>query len=129
MIHSDTIRISELAGLPVSVTHFKATGKDNWGQMAEAVALIQKARDRGVAITADQYPFDQSAPIGCITELIDIPPDMEMEPSAGPRSVRRNRDLSAEQRAELRRRFVEELPTPVLLSQLEPARSSPHEFF
>ena len=103
----ETIRISELAGLPVSVTHFKATGKDNWGLMSEAVALIQEARDRGVPITADQYPFDQSAPIGYITELIDIPRDME--PFAGLRRDRRDRDLSAEQRAELRQRFVEEL--------------------
>lgn len=103
----EIIRISEEVGVPVNVTHFKATGKKNWGLMKDAVQLINDARARGVTITADQYPFDQSAPIGFITDLIDVPQDME--PFAELRERRRNRDLSPEQRDPLRREFVEEL--------------------
>jgi N-acyl-D-aspartate/D-glutamate deacylase len=32
-------------------------GKPRWGQMAEQVKVIQAARDRGVDITANQYPY------------------------------------------------------------------------
>jgi N-acyl-D-aspartate/D-glutamate deacylase len=72
----EVIRISEETGVPVNVTHIKATGRDNWGLMKEAVALINGARARGIMITADQYPFLQGAPIDFITGLVDIPPDM-----------------------------------------------------
>ena len=73
----ETIAIGERAGIPVNVTHIKATGRDNWGLMRSAVASIESARERGVAITADQYPFLQGAPIDYITALIDIPEDMQ----------------------------------------------------
>ena len=73
----ETIAIGERAGIPVNVTHIKATGRDNWGLMRSAVASINSARARGVAITADQYPFLQGAPIDYITALIDIPEDMQ----------------------------------------------------
>jgi N-acyl-D-aspartate/D-glutamate deacylase len=54
---SEAIEIGEKAGLPVHILHFKMDGKHNWGQMPAQIALIQSARDRGVDITADQYPY------------------------------------------------------------------------
>jgi N-acyl-D-amino-acid deacylase len=53
----EAIEISEAAGLPVHILHFKMNGKENWGHMAAQIQLIQAARDRGVDITADQYPY------------------------------------------------------------------------
>jgi N-acyl-D-amino-acid deacylase len=53
----EAIEISEKAGLPVNIFHFKKYGRDNWGKMDEQVKLIQAARDRGVDITANQYPY------------------------------------------------------------------------
>jgi N-acyl-D-amino-acid deacylase len=53
----EAIEISQKAGLPVHILHFKMSGKDNWGRMADQVKLIQEARERGVDITADQYPY------------------------------------------------------------------------
>jgi N-acyl-D-amino-acid deacylase len=55
----------------------KATGRNNWGLMRDAVEEINQARARGVMITADQYPFLQGAPIDYITSLIDVPSDMQ----------------------------------------------------
>jgi N-acyl-D-amino-acid deacylase len=101
----ETIRIGEEAGVPVSVTHFKACGRDNWGLMRKAVSAIEEARARGIRITADQYPFDQSAPIGFITELVDVPRDME--PFAEIRRARRG--ASPEERARLRDEYVQSL--------------------
>lgn len=53
----ETIRIGEEAHIPVHIYHLKAAGEDNWRLMPKAIALIQSARDRGVDVTADIYPY------------------------------------------------------------------------
>ncbi len=53
----EAIRIGEGAGLPVHILHFKMNAKTNWGRMGEQVRFVQEARDRGVDITANQYPY------------------------------------------------------------------------
>jgi N-acyl-D-amino-acid deacylase len=53
----ETIRIGEEAHIPVHIYHLKAAGQDNWPLMPKAIALIQTARDRGVDISADIYPY------------------------------------------------------------------------
>lgn len=53
----ETIRIGEEAHIPVHIYHLKAAGQDNWPLMSKAIALIQSARDRGVDVTADIYPY------------------------------------------------------------------------
>jgi len=42
------------------ISHIKALGADVWGQSAEVVALIDKAREAGVMVTASQYPYTAS---------------------------------------------------------------------
>lgn len=107
----EIIRISEGAGVPVQITHIKAAGRDNWGQMDRVVDMVNDARARGVRITADQYPFLQGAPIGFITDLIDIPDDLETL-SELRRRMRRSEfsnELTAQERDTTRREFVTEL--------------------
>ena len=53
----ETIHIGEAAGIPSHVFHLKAAGEENWPLMKEAIALIQSARDRGLDVTADVYPY------------------------------------------------------------------------
>jgi dihydroorotase/N-acyl-D-amino-acid deacylase len=53
----EAIEIGEKAGLPVHILHFKMDGKKNWGEMREQVEHLEAARNRGVDITADQYPY------------------------------------------------------------------------
>lgn len=53
----ETIRIGEEADIPVHIYHLKAAGQDNWPLMTKALSLIQSARDRGVDVTADIYPY------------------------------------------------------------------------
>ena len=53
----EAIQISETAGLPAHISHFKAMGRANWGLVKEACAVIEAAQARGLKITADQYPF------------------------------------------------------------------------
>lgn len=103
----ENVRIGEESGVPVIVSHFKVTGKSNWGLMKDAVKVIQDARDRGVVIAADQYPYTQSSPIGLMQSFLSIPGDME--PFSDLRRGRRNRDLPEAERAALQERYMDEL--------------------
>jgi N-acyl-D-aspartate/D-glutamate deacylase len=53
----EAIEISEKAGLPAHISHFKVMGQANWGLVKEACAVIEDARAKGLKITADQYPY------------------------------------------------------------------------
>ena len=53
----EAIRIGEEAGVPVQISHHKASGRDNWGRVRDSLQLIDAARARGVDVTADQYPY------------------------------------------------------------------------
>ena len=57
----EAIEISEKAGVPSHISHFKVMGKENWGLVKEACSLIEAARERGLEITADQYPYQFSS--------------------------------------------------------------------
>jgi N-acyl-D-amino-acid deacylase len=48
----------------VVASHLKAKGEHYWGSSAAAVTLIQRARDRGVDVWADQYPYPTSGTDG-----------------------------------------------------------------
>ncbi len=54
----EMITVGETAGIPVEIFHIKNAFEPNWGTAAQkAIALIEKARARGVEIAADQYPY------------------------------------------------------------------------
>jgi N-acyl-D-amino-acid deacylase len=53
----EAIRIGREAKLPVEIFHLKVSGKTRWGSMPQLVARIQAARDSGVDIAADMYPY------------------------------------------------------------------------
>ncbi|WP_334657011.1 N-acyl-D-amino-acid deacylase family protein [Sphingomonas panaciterrae] len=54
------IEIGRAAGMPVHFAHFKALGVDVHGKAPELIAAIRKARSEGLAVTADQYPWEAS---------------------------------------------------------------------
>ena len=56
----EAVEIGRRASLPVEIYHLKATGKHNWHKMPQAIARIQAARDAGVDVTADMYPYAAS---------------------------------------------------------------------
>ena len=60
----ETITIGEQTGARVVASHLKAKGEHYWGSSAAAVNLIQRARDRGVDVWADQYPYPTSGTDG-----------------------------------------------------------------
>ncbi|MCP4045093.1 MAG: amidohydrolase family protein, partial [Gammaproteobacteria bacterium] len=53
----EAIHISRESGLGLVVTHFKVAGPPNWHMIGEAIAKIEKARDEGVTVHCDRYPY------------------------------------------------------------------------
>ena len=60
----ETIEVGEQTGARVVASHLKAKGAHYWGSSTAAVSLIQRARDRGVDVWADQYPYPTSGTDG-----------------------------------------------------------------
>lgn len=58
---AEAIRIGREAHLPVEIFHLKVSGKARWGSMKNVVANIQMARDSGLDIAADMYPYTAGA--------------------------------------------------------------------
>jgi N-acyl-D-amino-acid deacylase len=79
----ETIEIGEKSGARVVASHLKAKGANYWGSAAAAVSLIQRARDRGVDIWADQYPYPTSGTDG---STVLIPAWARRVPAAAERS-------------------------------------------
>src|SRR5579884_3060281 len=56
----EAIEIGRRASIPVEIYHLKASGRHCWHKMPDAIARIQAARDSGVDVTADMYPYAAS---------------------------------------------------------------------
>src|SRR6201987_2842161 len=54
---TEAIRIGREAGLAGEGFNLKVVGKWRWGNMKNVVATIQAARDSGLDIAADMYPY------------------------------------------------------------------------
>jgi N-acyl-D-amino-acid deacylase len=54
---SEMIRVAEVSGCAVQISHLKIAGQQNWHRAEDLVALVEEARSRGLRITADQYPY------------------------------------------------------------------------
>ncbi|HLI78723.1 MAG TPA: D-aminoacylase [Candidatus Binataceae bacterium] len=59
----ETIRIGQEAGVPVQISHHKASGEENWGKVRESLKLIDEARAAGLDVTADQYPYTSGSTV------------------------------------------------------------------
>lgn len=53
----EAIRIGQEAGVPVQISHHKASGQANWGLTQQSLPLIDEARAKGLDVTIDAYPY------------------------------------------------------------------------
>ncbi len=53
----EALHIGREAKIPVQISHFKLSGQHNWGRSKETIPLIINARNEGVEVTIDQYPY------------------------------------------------------------------------
>jgi N-acyl-D-amino-acid deacylase len=58
---NETIRIATEADIPAHINHHKANGVGQWGSSVQSLALIDAAREAGVDITHDLYPYTASS--------------------------------------------------------------------
>ncbi|MBT3296327.1 MAG: D-aminoacylase [Verrucomicrobia bacterium] len=99
----ETIEIGEAAGSRIQVSHLKAAGQDNWHKMDAALERIRTARERGVPVLSDRYPYTAGA-----TDLDVVFPAWFAE---GGRAVILARLKDSEARARLRDELLASRPT------------------
>ncbi len=61
---AEAIRVGEEGGVAVQLSHLKVMGLHNEGKAKTVLRMMEEANARGVAVTADQYPYNAgSAPL------------------------------------------------------------------
>jgi N-acyl-D-amino-acid deacylase len=68
------IAVGRRSGARVQLSHHKAAGRRNWGRVTMTLDIIARARDEGVDVAADQYPYTASS-----TGLAVVVPDWAHE--------------------------------------------------
>ncbi|MDR7495679.1 MAG: D-aminoacylase [Armatimonadota bacterium] len=53
----EALEVGRRAGVPVQLSHHKASGRRNWGRVAQTLAMVDRARAAGQDVLADQYPY------------------------------------------------------------------------
>ncbi|MDR7523713.1 MAG: D-aminoacylase [Armatimonadota bacterium] len=54
---NEALTVGRRAGVPVQLSHHKASGRRNWGRVEATLAMIDAARAEGMDVLADQYPY------------------------------------------------------------------------
>lgn len=53
----ETIEVGRRSGVPVVISHHKATGKSSWGKVKQSVECIHRANEEGLNVYHDVYPY------------------------------------------------------------------------
>ncbi|HUH32718.1 MAG TPA: amidohydrolase family protein, partial [Daejeonella sp.] len=56
----EALNVGRQAQMPVQISHFKI-GKPYWGRSDSTLGMIKKAREEGLEVTIDQYPYTASS--------------------------------------------------------------------
>lgn len=70
----EALTIGRQANIPVQISHFKVSGKANWGKSEMTLGMVKKARKEGIDVTIDQYPYTASS-----TNLAVLVPNWALE--------------------------------------------------
>lgn len=57
----EAIQVGREAKIPVQISHFKISSKPLWGRSHETIAIVETARQEGIDVTIDQYPYTASS--------------------------------------------------------------------
>ena len=95
----EAIRIAQITGVRLQISHLKAMGKKNWPFMEEALNLIETARTSGVDVHFDIYPYTSTGSV-----LYILLPDWVTEGG-------RNMMLSRLKDQETRKKIIKEMKT------------------
>jgi len=53
----ESIELAKRTGVHLHISHLKISGEANWNQVDKILDLIDSARQKGVKVTCDQYPY------------------------------------------------------------------------
>ena len=71
----EMLTVARTLRIPLHISHLKAMGRDNWGvKIPRALALLQQARDDGLDVGCDVYPYTAGS-----TQLLHILPPEFLE--------------------------------------------------
>jgi N-acyl-D-aspartate/D-glutamate deacylase len=83
----EVITLAEELEVPLHISHYKCVGRKNWGRLLEKAAeTLRQARERGVRITLDVYPWTAGS-----TQLVQVLPPEYLEGGLG-KTAERLRD-------------------------------------
>jgi N-acyl-D-amino-acid deacylase len=109
----ETIEIGRSSGARVVASHIKAKGAHFWGSSGSAIQLIQRARDEGVRVWADQYPYATSGSDGNTVLLprwaLSDPRDVPRSQARPPGEMFRQRMADPELEAKIRQDIAHEI--------------------
>lgn len=54
---NEVIEIGRKSGVRVHWSHFKVAGKKNWDKIDIVLSLLEKAKEEGIRVSFDQYPY------------------------------------------------------------------------
>jgi N-acyl-D-amino-acid deacylase len=57
----EALQIGREANIPVEISHFKISGQHNWGKSRQTLPMVIRAREQGLDVTIDQYPYTASS--------------------------------------------------------------------
>jgi N-acyl-D-amino-acid deacylase len=57
----EALVIGREANISVEISHFKLSGQQNWGRSKETLPMVIAARQNGLDVTIDQYPYTASS--------------------------------------------------------------------
>lgn len=92
----EQIEIAEATGVNTVATHIKARGVDYWGKSGAIISLLTAARERGVSIWADQYPYTTSGSDGVLNLIPRWAAERESEAGGKRGSVNASLNLALE---------------------------------
>jgi N-acyl-D-amino-acid deacylase len=58
---AEAISIGQRTGVHVHISHFKAEGPNQWGSATARLNLVKAAKDKGLIVSLDQYPYTASS--------------------------------------------------------------------
>jgi len=59
--HAEAIEVGRRTGARIQISHVKAVGPKFWGRGQELIEGMDKARDEGIDVAGDQYPYEWSS--------------------------------------------------------------------
>lgn len=119
---NEAINVARTTGVRLEISHIKAMGPRNHGKVAEALDRMADARDDGVDVTTDVYPYTASS-----TTLTSRLPDWSLD-GGGPALLARLGDPSERRRISdaLALRFDGEIdPAGIVLASLPEGKYTP----